>query len=228
MSIELEIGVYNEDKPINFEKRNFDTIDEAIGTIEFIKLGYNYFKNGEILAVRLGEGKQTYLIDFNSKVPILELKKELLKHYNLNENEKIATSKEKEKISINSNFLFKEDEKTKYAKTSSGERLPFKLFKPSDSGVRSNLLWETQNSEQSTDFALVERRFAENNSLKFLGNERIESYSDIAWLFKSLEDEAIEHAFLVYQFKDKDYFVQHISSGVFDAAFRVPFLDHSL
>ena len=39
MSIELEIGVYNEDKPINFEKRNFDTIDEAIGTIEFIKLG---------------------------------------------------------------------------------------------------------------------------------------------------------------------------------------------
>ena len=219
MSIELEIGVYNEDKPINFEKRNFDTIDEAIGTIEFIKLGYNYFKNGEILAVRLGEGKQTYLIDFNSKVPILELKKELLKHYNLNENEKIATNKEKEKISINSNFLFKEDEKTKYAKTSSGERLPFKLFKPSDSGVRSNLLWETQNSEQSTDFALVERRFAENNSLKFLGNERIESYSDIAWLFKSLEDEAIEHAFLVYHFKDKDYFVQHISSGVFDAAF---------
>lgn len=219
MSIELEIGVYNDDKPINFEKRNFDTIDEAIGTIEFIKLGYNYFKNGEILAVRLGEGKQTYLIDFNSKVPILELKKDLLKHYNLNENEKIATNKEKEKISINSNFLFKEDEKTKYAKTSSGERLPFKLFKPSDSGVRSNLLWETQNSEQSTDFALVERRFAENNSLKFLGNERIESYSDIAWLFKSLEDEAIEHAFLVYHFKDKDYFVQHISSGVFDAAF---------
>jgi hypothetical protein len=219
MSIELEIGVYNDDKPINFEKRNFNTIDEAIGTIEFIKLGYNYFKNGEILAVRLGEGKQTYLIDFNSKVPILELKKELLKHYNLNENEKIATNKEKEKISINSNFLFKEDEKTKYAKTSSGERLPFKLFKPSDSGVRSNLLWETQNSEQSTDFALVERRFAENNSLKFLGNERIESYSDIAWLFKSLEDEAIEHAFLVYHFKDKDYFVQHISSGVFDAAF---------
>ena len=219
MSIELEIWVYNEDKPINFEKRNFDTIDEAIGTIEFIKLGYNYFKNGEILAVRLGEGKQTYLIDFNSKVPILELKKDLLKHYNLNENEKIATNKEKEKISINSNFLFKEDEKTKYAKTSSGERLPFKLFKPSDSGVRSNLLWETQNSEQSTDFALVERRFAENNSLKFLGNERIESYSDIAWLFKSLEDEAIEHAFLVYHFKDKDYFVQHISSGVFDAAF---------
>ena len=219
MSIELEIGVYNDDKPINFEKRDFNTIDEAIGTIEFIKLGYNYFKNGEILAVRLGEGKQTYLIDFNSKVPILELKKELLKHYNLNENEKIATNKEKEKISINSNFLFKEDEKTKYAKTSSGERLPFKLFKPSDSGVRSNLLWETQNSEQSTDFALVERRFAENNSLKFLGNERIESYSDIAWLFKSLEDEAIEHAFLVYHFKDKDYFVQHISSGVFDAAF---------
>lgn len=219
MSIELEIGVYNDDKPINFEKRNFDTIDEAIGTIEFIKLGYNYFKNGEILAVRLGEGKQTYLIDFNSKVPISELKKELLKNYYLIENEKIATNKEKEKISINSNFLFKEDENTKYAKTSSGERLPFKLFKPSDSGIRSNLLWETQNSEQSTDFALVERRFAENNSLKFLGNERIESYSDIAWLFKSLEDEAIEHAFLVYHFKDKDYFVQHISSGVFDAAF---------
>lgn len=219
MSIELEIGVYNDDKPINFEKRNFDTIDEAIGTIEFIKLGYNYFKNGEILAVRLGEGKQTYLIDSNSVIPIIELKKDLLEHHNLKENEKIATNKEKEKISINSNFFFNEDENTNYAKTSSGEKLPFKLFRASDSESRPNLLWETQNSEQSTDFALVERRFAENNSLKFLGNERIESYSDIAWLFKSLEDEAVEHAFLVYHFKDKDYFVQHISSGVFDAAF---------
>ena len=97
------------------------------------------------------------------------------------------------------------------------KRLPFKLFKPSDSGVRSNLLWKLKIQEQSTDFALVERRFTKTK-FKIFGNEKLKVRSDIA-AFKSLEDEAIEHAFLVYHFKDKDYFVQHISSGVFDAAF---------
>ncbi|MFC6268279.1 JAB domain-containing protein [Frigoriflavimonas asaccharolytica] len=225
MSITLEISKYNENQETQgFQKMDFSTIDEAIATLEFMKMGYNHFKTGESLVVRLEEGTKPHLIDYEAVIPIIELRKELEEKYNSNlaQNEKEYQQKasdEKTKISPNSNFIFEEDESTRYAKTSSGEKLPFKLFNPNEISTGSNLLREPQDSLQSTDFALIERRFAENNSLQLFGNEKIESIDDVAWLFKALENEAVEHAFLVYDFKDKGYFVQHISTGTFDAAF---------
>ena len=225
MSVTLEISKYNENQETQgFQKMDFSTIDEAIATLEFMKMGYNHFKTGESLVVRLDEGTKPHLIDYDAVLPIIELRKELEEKYksNLAQNEKEYQQKasdEKTKISPNSNFIFKEDDSTRYAKTSSGEKLPFKLFNPNEISTGSNLLREPQDSLQSTDFALIERRFAENNSLQLFGNEKIESIDDVAWLFKALENEAVEHAFLVYDFKDKGYFVQHISTGTFDAAF---------
>jgi hypothetical protein len=99
-------------------------------------------------------------------------------------------------------------------KTSTGEEMPFKLFSAEDSEVKDNM-W---NEENSTDFAFIERRFAESKVLEFSGAEKIENQNDVAWLFKGLEDEAIEHAFLVYHFKDQSYFVQHISTGGIDSS----------
>ncbi|WP_373709187.1 JAB domain-containing protein [Kaistella sp.] len=225
MSITLEISKYNENRETQgFQKMDFSTIDEAIATLEFMKMGYNHFKTGESLVVRLEAGTKPHLIDYDAVIPIIELRKELQEKYNskLAQNEKEYQSKNsdgKTKISPNSNFIFEENESTRYAKTSSGEKLPFKLFNPNEISAGSNLLREPQDSLQSTDFALIERRFAENNSLQLFGNEKIESIDDVAWLFKALENEAVEHAFLVYDFKDKGYFVQHISTGTFDAAF---------
>lgn len=225
MTITLEIGRYNEKvESAGFQKMEFSDIDEAIANLEFMKMGFNYFKTGESLVVRLAAGKKPHLIDYETVIPIQEIRKELEDKYqpNLTQNEKEAHSvsaEGKAKISANSNFTFEEDETTRYAKTSSGEKLPFKLFNPNETGAGSNLLREPQNSLRSDDFALVERRFAENKSLQLFGNEKIGSIDDVAWLFKALEDEAVEHAFLVYDFKDKGYFVQHISTGTFDAAF---------
>ena len=225
MSVTLEIGKYNEQiESAGFQKMEFSDIDEAIANLEFMKMGFNYFKTGESLVVRLDEGQKSHLIDYDTVIPIQEIRKELEDKYHpqLTRNEKeieSITAEGKTKISANSNFTFEEDETTRYAKTSSGEKLPFKLFNPNETGAGSNLLREPQDSLQSNDFALVERRFAENKSLQLFGNEKIGSIDDVAWLFKALEDEAVEHAFLVYDFKDKGYFVQHISTGTFDAAF---------
>ncbi|SEG07065.1 RadC-like JAB domain-containing protein [Halpernia humi] len=225
MRITLDVGKYNENKESpGFQKMDFESIDEAIANLEFMKMGFNYFKNGESLKVRLEEGSKVHLIDYDAVVPINELRQELYEKYSKNvgqDEQQIHTDNtaEKKKLSANSNFAFEEDETTHYAKTSSGEKLPFKLFNAGDTGSGSNLLREPQNSLQSTDFALIERRFAENKSLQLFGNEKITSVDDVAWLFKSLENEAVEHAFLVYDFKDKGYFVQHISTGTFDAAF---------
>jgi hypothetical protein len=225
MSITLDVGKYNENtESPGFQKMDFESIDEAIANLEFMKMGFNYFKNGESLKVRLEEGSKVHLIDYDAVVPINELRQELYEKYSKNVGQyeqQIHTENtgEKKKLSANSNFAFEEDETTHYAKTSSGEKLPFKLFNAGDTGAGSNLLREPQDSLQSTDFALIERRFAENKSLQLFGNEKITSVDDVAWLFKSLENEAVEHAFLVYDFKDKGYFVQHISTGTFDAAF---------
>ena len=225
MSVTLEIGKYNEQiESAGFQKMEFSDIDEAIANLEFMKMGFNYFKTGESLVVRLDERQKSHLIDYDAVIPIQEIRKELEDKYHpkLTRNEKeieSITAEGKTKISANSNFTFEEDETTRYAKTSSGEKLPFKLFNPNETGAGSNLLREPQDSLQSNDFALVERRFAENKSLQLFGNEKIGSIDDVAWLFKALEDEAVEHAFLVYDFKDKGYFVQHISTGTFDAAF---------
>ena len=224
MSITLEISKYNENREsAGFQKMDFSTIDEAIANLEFMKMGYDHFKTGDSLMVRLKKGEKVHLIDYHSVVPINEIRKELEIAFPqiLKDDEKSNnTSQEKKtKLSANSNFAFEEDESTRYATTSAGEKLPFKLFKSGDFAAGSNILREPQDSLQSTDFALIERRFAENNTLQLFGNEKITSIDDVAWLFKSLEDEAVEHAFLVYDFKDKGYFVQHISTGTFDAAF---------
>lgn len=221
MSIELEIGIYRDEGSSNqLNKHQFSSIDEAISYLDFVKLGYDSFGKSGSLLVRLENGSKPHLLDYNSKVPINEIRQELNKKYpdyKIKNNEIEKVTKE-EKTIVNSNFSFKEDEQTKFAKTSKGEKLPFKLFRAEDSCSRSNLLWESPNSTENGDFALVERRFTESKSLEFSGSENIKSIDDVAFLFKSLEDEAVEHAFLVYDFKDKGYFVQHISTGSFGSA----------
>lgn len=223
MSIEIEIGKYSDNKDLGgFEKMKFSSIDEAISTLEFLKLGYNYFKNGESLVVRVGQGTKPHLIDYDSIIPIAQLRQELEEKYNkeISEDDEIefTITEKPQKEKLNSNFVFSEDNETSYAKTSTGETLPFKLFRTDDTDTGSNLLRESPDSGKSSDFALIERRFSENTSLQFFGTEKIESLNDIAWLFKSLEDEAVEHAFLVYDFEDNGYFIQHISTGSFNAA----------
>lgn len=119
---------------------------------------------------------------------------------------------------LNSNFNFQEDEHTRYLKTTTGQALPYKLFSPNDSETRSDLLWRKEDRGSDTDYSLVERQFTENNYLSFTAGAKINSPSDVAWLFKALEDEAIEHFFVLYRFEDGGYFVQHVSSGNIDSA----------
>lgn len=112
----------------------------------------------------------------------------------------------------NSNFGFSEEEDPSYLKTSSGKILPYKLFS-ADSDAGSNLLRQEGNNDYSNNFALVERRFYQNKALSFSAGEKINNVSDVAWLFRSLEDEAVEHTFLLYRFEDDSYLVQHLSTG---------------
>lgn len=210
----LEISQYDEDKPNPvFEQFEYESIDEAIANIEFLKLGYNFFANKKALIVRLEQGKENYLIDYYATEPIVALERDLIEKYPLFDLYTKTTFDDIHTLGItNSNFGFTDDGFTNYATTSTGHILPFKLFHIDDVHPENIKL----NSNNNSDFALVERRFSEFKSIQFLGEEKINNHNDVAWLFNALEDEAVEHAFLVYHFANSSYFVQHISSGAID------------
>lgn len=113
----------------------------------------------------------------------------------------------------NSNFGFEKDKETQYIKTSKGEELPFKLFSNNDTNTNIPTLRDKAIQYENGDFALVERQFTEYNSLSFTAGTSIANVNDVAWLFRALEDEAVENVFLLYKFKDSSYLVQHLSSG---------------
>ena len=62
------------------------------------------------------------------------------------------------------------------------------------------------------EFALVERKFTLTGEFSLTGSERIESRGDVAFLFRALEDEAIENSFVVYV-KDGKPHIQQLSLG---------------
>ncbi|MDV2442591.1 hypothetical protein CMV00_02100 [Elizabethkingia anophelis] len=113
----------------------------------------------------------------------------------------------------NTNFGFPKNQKTRYIKTSEGKELPYELFTHANSNSGSSIIREETHSGHSTDFALVQRQYTENKQLSFTAGTKIQNINDIAWLFRSLEDEAVEHAFILYRFKDNSYLVQQLSSG---------------
>ena len=62
----------------------------------------------------------------------------------------------------------------------------------------------------------VERRYVENGSFNFTGTEKIESMDDVAYIFKKLEDAAIENSFLVLE-KDGVPTIVHLGVGNYAA-----------
>lgn len=113
------------------------------------------------------------------------------------------------------------DPKTNYVQTSTGEIIPYKLFS-NDYTRKDNLLVDNENNghspfsnknEDNIQFAKIERQWTNNNFLSFESGTKINNYDDVAWLFRSLENEAIEHLFVVYQFQDDSFMVQQVSSG---------------
>lgn len=123
----------------------------------------------------------------------------------------------------NTNFGFKETSKTEYLMSSLGKKFPYELYSasarfksPSQKSKPKSGLSTLEKS--SSDFALMERQFSRYKALDFTSGSILTSISDVAWLFRELESEAVEHTFLVYQFKDSSYLVQHLSSGGLSSA----------
>ena len=74
------------------------------------------------------------------------------------------------------------------------------------------------------EFAVVERKCLQVGMFDFTtrDNNKINSYADVAFIFRQLESEAVEHAFAVYVDKDKNPSVQWLSMGGINATIVDP------
>lgn len=66
------------------------------------------------------------------------------------------------------------------------------------------------------EICLVERVFTKDGNFSFTASNKIESLDDVAYIFRQLEDSAVENAFMVYVTGGKPV-VQHVGMGQLDA-----------
>ncbi len=104
--------------------------------------------------------------------------------------------------------------------TKAGENIQYSMLFSADNESVSetdkpeSALFRPERQGPEKDFALVERQWTLDWRFNFHSKKgRIESAADVAYIFRQLESEAIEHAFLVYQKSEGDYYVQWIGSG---------------
>jgi hypothetical protein len=100
-----------------------------------------------------------------------------------------------------------------------------------DNQTGSAKIWWKGNSNgplapklKEGEFAVVERRYSEVGMFDFTtrDNNKINSAADVAFIFRQLESEAVEHAFAVYIDKNKNLSVQWLSMGGINATIVDP------
>lgn len=94
-----------------------------------------------------------------------------------------------------------------------------------DNDARAGEVWEKANNPQAGfnrlnnlqegEFAYIENRYIQTGMFDFTsrGNGKINSTDDVAFIFRKLESQAVEHIFAVYVDKDKNPVVQWLSMG---------------
>lgn len=105
-----------------------------------------------------------------------------------------------------------------YKKISLQKRFDARL----DSTIGSDKIWRKENSFiplrdqlKEGEFAVVERKYSQTGMFDFTtrDNNKINSHADVAFIFRQLENEAVEHAFSVYIDQELNPSVQWLSMG---------------
>jgi DNA repair protein RadC len=100
-----------------------------------------------------------------------------------------------------------------------------------DDKARSGNLWNEEitgntlvSQLKEGEFAIVERKYSQIGMFDFTtrGNNKINSHADVAFIFRQLENESIEHAFAVYVDKNSKPSVQWLSMGGINATIIDP------
>lgn len=105
------------------------------------------------------------------------------------------------------------DESSEEYKTTENKSIRFKT-KDSNPSLRKLAAGE---------YCSIERKYRTYKQLDFYSRtEKIESADDVAFIFRSLEEESVEHAFALHETYNGELIVQQISQGNFDSAIVDP------
>lgn len=129
-----------------------------------------------------------------------------------------ANNTSEQKVADKQLSLFLQNNSDEY-ETQDGEKVEFASLKDygdqvqtggttaADGGTGADGLQRERDTQSPTDYRLrklekgetchVERRYTEFKQFDFTGSDKIDSIDDVAYIFKKLEDEAIENSFIV-------------------------------
>jgi N12 class adenine-specific DNA methylase len=69
--------------------------------------------------------------------------------------------------------------------------------------------------ESKGEYSFVERKYSLDKNFSFMGTNKIESYNDVAFIFKNLQRASIENVFVLHVLPSGKPLVQHLSMGSF-------------
>ena len=118
---------------------------------------------------------------------------------------------EQKRLDAEYNKLAKKENQTKDSGTPGLEESKTTYVKNSD-GSETSIEYVGNIAESEGKTSLVERTYRENGYFNFTGKEKISTVQDVAFIFKQLENYAIENAF-VAMIKDGKPVVIHIGMG---------------
>jgi DNA repair protein RadC len=65
------------------------------------------------------------------------------------------------------------------------------------------------------EYSYVERKYSIDKNFSFMGTDKIESFNDVAYIFKNLQKASIENVFVLHVLPSGKPLVQHLSMGSF-------------
>jgi DNA repair protein RadC len=65
------------------------------------------------------------------------------------------------------------------------------------------------------EYSYVERKYSIDKNFSFMGTEKVESYNDVAFIFKNLQKASVENVFALHVLPSGKPFIQHLSMGSF-------------
>jgi hypothetical protein len=69
------------------------------------------------------------------------------------------------------------------------------------------------------EYSYVERKYSEDKNFSFMGADKIESYNDVAFIFKNFQKASVENAFVLHVLPSGKPMVQHLSMGYYFASY---------
>ena len=181
------------------ERLTSESLNEDQDPLDAIQSIWDDFKSVQDEA--LGKLKEFYIASGNSESDATQMAKDMLGIVRAEVECKRVSDARKKDLEVPESTGGKDSANESTIETAAGDTIELE----NNGGMRKL---------KKGEFSIVERKFSKSGAFSFSGKEKIESRDDVAFIFRSLENFAIEHSFAVLV-KDGKPCVIHLNMGHF-------------